>query len=306
MPLKLSYKLKTSVPVEVEGIVPHLLAGLSLAEIGRLDVWHGNERLPLAEAFSLAGNPSDGRLEFEGPLAGVHRIGAGMNGGRIDVAGSAGRHVGSQMIDGEIHVEGSVDDWLGAEMHGGAILVDGDAGDLVGSAYRGSVRGMTGGTIVVRRSAGDECGHTMRRGLVAIGGNCGQFAGINMIAGSLLVFGRSGQRAGAGMRRGTIGLFGPEISPLLPTFVRGYRGRPTALALLLHQTGRLGLPVGQLAERDCWLYHGDGLTGGRGEIWVLRRLTWPGSPPKQGAPASAHAPGTKPFSSASSGPRYFS
>ena len=268
MPLKLSYKLKTNVPVEVDGVVPHALATLSLPQIERLEISHGNEPLPLAEAFSVAGDPSDGRLEFTGSLAGVHRIGAGMTSGRIDLAGSAGRHLGSQMTGGEIHVTGSAADWLGAEMHGGLIHVGGDAGDLVGSAYRGSSRGMTGGTIVVCGSAGDECGHTLRRGLILIGKNCGDFAGINMIAGSLLVFGPAGRRPGAGMRRGTIGLLAAEPPPLLPTFARGYRGRPTVLALLLREACRLGLPAGELLENDYWLYHGDGLTGGRGEIWV--------------------------------------
>jgi hypothetical protein len=45
--------------------------------------------------------------------------------------------------------------------------------------------------------------------------------------------------------------------------------RPIVLALLLAEIRRLGLPMGNaLAEQDCWLYHGDGLTIGRGEIWV--------------------------------------
>ena len=146
--------------MEVDGIVPNTLAGMSLTAIERLEVQHGNERLPLAEAFTAAGDAADGRLEFVGELAGVHRIGAGMTSGRIDVAGSAGRHVGSQMTGGEIDVAGSAGDWLGAEMHGGSIHVGGDAGNLVGSAYRGSERGMTGGTILVAGNVGDECGHT--------------------------------------------------------------------------------------------------------------------------------------------------
>lgn len=269
MPLKLSYKLKTGVPVEVDGIVPSRLADLSQGAIERLEVQHGNQRLPLAEAFATTGNAADGRLEFSGDLAGVHRIGAGMTAGRIDVAGAAGRHVGSQMTGGEIHLAGSAGDWLGAEMHGGSIHVHGDAGHLVGSAYRGSGRGMTGGTIVVTGNVGDECGHTMRRGTIAIGGSCGDFAGINMIAGSVLVFGDCGARAGAAMRRGTIALLGPRAPRLLPTFQAACRLRPIVVGLLLAEIRRLGLPVAaELAEQEYWLFHGDGLMIGRGEIWV--------------------------------------
>jgi formylmethanofuran dehydrogenase subunit C len=269
MPLKLSYKLNTGVPVEVDGIVPNVLADLSLPEIERLEVQHGNERLPLAEAFSAKGDAADGRLEFSGELAGVHRIGAGMTAGRIDVDGTAGRHVGSQMTGGEIHLAGSAGDWLGAEMHGGSIDVHGDAGNLVGSAYRGSERGMTGGTILVAGNVGDECGHTLRRGLIAVGGSCGDFAGINMIAGSVVVFGDCGARVGAAMRRGTIALLGPRPTRLLPTFRQACRLRPIVLGLLLAEIRRLGLPVAaELSEQDYWLYHGDALTIGRGEIWV--------------------------------------
>jgi len=269
VPLKLASKLTPGVPVEVDGIVPNVLVELSLKEIERLGVQHGNQRLPLAELFAATGNAADGRLEFTGELAGVHRIGAGMTAGRIDVAGAAGRHVGSQMTGGEIHLAGNAGDWLGAEMHGGAIHVRGDAGNLVGSAYRGSERGMTGGTIVVAGNVGDEIGHTLRRGLIAVGGSCGDFAGINMIAGSVVVFGDCGARAGAAMRRGTIALLGPRPTRLLPTFRQACRLRPIVLGLLLAEIRRLGLPVAaELSEQDYWLYHGDALTIGRGEIWV--------------------------------------
>jgi formylmethanofuran dehydrogenase subunit C len=269
VPLKLAYKLKTGVPVEVDGIVPHALAELSLNAIERLEVQHGNERLPLAEAFAATGSAADGRLEFTGDLLSVHRIGAGMTAGRIDVAGPAGRHVGSQMTGGEIHLAGNAGDWLGAEMQGGSIQVRGDAGNLVGSAYRGSERGMTGGTITVAGNAGDEIGHTLRRGLIAIGGNCGDFAGINMIAGSVVVFGDCGVRPGAAMRRGTIALLGRRSPRLLPTFSQACRLQPIVLRLLLAEIRRLGLPVAaELTDQDYWLYHGDGLAIGHGEIWV--------------------------------------
>ena len=128
---------------------------------------------------------------------------------------------------------------------------------------------MTGGSIVVAGNVGHECGHTMRRGLLAIGGSCGDFVGINMIAGSVLVFGDCGARAGAAMRRGTIALFGPRAPRLLPTFQAACRTRPIVVGLLLAEAARLGLPVTTaLTEQDYWLYHGDGLTIGRGEIWV--------------------------------------
>ncbi|HTU24959.1 MAG TPA: formylmethanofuran dehydrogenase subunit C [Pirellulales bacterium] len=268
MPLELTYTLSSKLPVEIDGIVPNALSDLTLPEIERLQVQHGNGRLALADAFKIGGGAADEHLRFSGDLSGVHRIGAGMTSGRIDVVGSVGRHAGSQMVGGELHISGDAGDWLGAEMRGGSILVRGDAGNRAGAAYPGSERGMTGGAIAVAGNVGDECGHTMRRGLIAVGGNCGDFAGINMIAGSLVVFGECGARVGAAMRRGTIALLGPWPPRLLPTFRPSCRLRPIALALLLREIRRLGLPAApELGQAEYWLYHGDSLTIGRGEIW---------------------------------------
>ena len=177
------------------------------------------------------GRPGDGRIDFEGQLAGVHWIGARMSEGVIHVEGDAGRHVGSEMTGGEIHVSGSAGDWVGGELHGGLIHVRG-RGTSHRAAYRGSRRGMTGGTILIGGDVGNEIGHTMHRGLLAVGGGCGDFAGISMIAGTIFVFGPCGIRPGAGMRWGTIGLFASEPPKLLPTFRRGGRDRLLIVQLL--------------------------------------------------------------------------
>lgn len=267
--LQLTYKTQTHVPVEVEGITPEAVRGLSLAEIERLEVFHGNRKLPLGEFFSVAGDPSDESIAWHGDLSGVHWIGAKMTGGRMRVVGSAGRHVGSEMKAGEIIVEGDAGDWVGGELHGGTIHVHGRAGHLIGAAYRGSARGMTGGTILIRGDAGNEIGHTMRRGLIAIGGNAGDLAGFNMLAGTILIFGTSGIRHAAGMRRGTLGLFGAERPPLLATFRRACRFRPEALLLVLRHLQRLDFPVPEsLLAREFDLFNGDLIEGGRGEVLV--------------------------------------
>jgi formylmethanofuran dehydrogenase subunit C len=269
MPLRLTYKAVTSVPVEVEGLTPRALEKKSLAEIERIEVFHGNEKLPLAEVFSVAGRLDDGRVDFEGDLSGVHGIGARLDGGTIRVEGNVGRHLGSEMTGGEIHVAGDAGDWVGGEMRGGLIHVRGRAGNLVGAAYRGSKRGMTGGTILVEGTVGDEAGHTMRRGLVAVGG-CGDFVGINMIAGTILVFGPAGARSGAGMRRGTLGLFGGDRPVLLPTFRAGSLDSPLILRLIFRELARLGYPFdAALGDASFRTYHGDLVTVGRGEILVV-------------------------------------
>ena len=267
MPLTLVYTAQTTLPVEVEGLTPTQVRDKSLDEIRRLTVFHGNQKLPLADLFTLSGDAADGCLRFEGDLSGVHWIGAGMSEGSIHVAGPAGRHLGSEMTGGEIRVEGDAGDWVGGQMRGGRIRVRGRAGHLVGAAYRGSRRGMTGGTILIDGDAGDEVGHTMRRGSIAIGGACGDCAGYSLIAGSIYVFGKCGLRPAAGMRRGTLGLFGAEPTPLLPTFRRACRLRPDFLQFTFRELQRLGWSVPpELWQSEFVLSNGDLVTLGRGEI----------------------------------------
>jgi formylmethanofuran dehydrogenase subunit C len=267
--LSLSYNAKTSVPVEVEGITPDRLRERTLAEIERLGIRHGNRLVPLAELFTHSGDPSDGRIDYEGDLGGVHFIGHGMSGGTICVTGNAGRHLGAEMTGGVIRVEGNAGDWPGAEMHGGLIRIRGNAGDLVGAAYRGSRRGMTDGTILVGGNAGNEVGATMRRGIVAVRGSCGVAAGFNMVAGSILVFGDCGIRPGAGMKRGTIGLFGHAPFQPLPTFRRAGSFRPQFLRLIFRELTRLGFPADEgLLSGELSLYHGDLVALGKGEVWT--------------------------------------
>src|SRR6185369_16459041 len=106
MPLRLSLRAKTSVPLEVEDITPDAVRGKSLAEIEKLEIFEGNVKSRLADFFTVAGDPSDDVHEWEGDLGGVHWIGAKMQSGRVVIQGNAGRHVGSEMRSGEIHVLG--------------------------------------------------------------------------------------------------------------------------------------------------------------------------------------------------------
>ncbi len=269
MSLTLRFHAKTSVPVEIEGIVPDQIHNKSLAEIERLAIYHGNRKLDLAEMFSISGDPAKGRIDLEGELAGVHFIGSGMNRGEIHVHGNAGRHVGAAMNGGRIEVDGNAGDFTGCEMHGGLIHVAGNAGHKIGAAYPGSKKGMTDGTILIGGDVGSEVGASMRRGTLVVRGSCGDALGFNMIAGSIVVFGSCGARPGAGMRRGTLGLFGMAPTKLLPTFRAAGRFRPLFLRILFRELAHLGFPVDQgLLATDLLLSHGDLVSLGHGEVWM--------------------------------------
>jgi formylmethanofuran dehydrogenase subunit C len=269
MPIKLTYHLETSVPVEVEGLTPDWACDKSLAEIERFEIFHGNRKLALAEIFAVVGDASDKRFDFEGNLWGVHWIGAQMRSGQIYVHGPAGRHVGSEMRGGEIRVEGNAGGWAGCEMRGGLIHVQGNAGHLVGAAYRGSAKGMTGGTILVDGDAGNEIGLSMQQGVIAIGGAAGDMLGFNMADGTLFILGDCGIRAGAGMHGGTIAMFGPTPPPVLPSFRFDRTAQPEKLALLLHDLREKGLQADEtLQPAEVDIYVGDLVAEGTGELYV--------------------------------------
>ena len=270
MSLTLRYSSCTALPADIRTITPDRLRQRSLTEIERTEIVQGNRTVRLAELFRLSGDPSDGVIEFEGNLSGVHHVGAEMVDGRIVVRGNAGRHLGAGMSGGAILVEGDAGDWTGAEMKGGLIHIRGSVGDNAGAAYAGSRRGMTDGTIIIDGAGGDGVARSMRRGLVTIGGSCGEHAGFGLIAGTILVFGACGSYPGAEMKRGTIGIFGAEPPRLLPTFRRAGRFRPLFLRLIQNELERVGSSplLHKLPEVELTLYHGDLLSLGKGEVWV--------------------------------------
>jgi formylmethanofuran dehydrogenase subunit C len=265
--LKLTFRAPSAVPLELDGITPERVAGLTPLEVAKLPVQYGNRSEPLGAFFDVT--PDRDRLadlHFAGDTRNVKSIGAGMTAGSVFVEGPVGMHAGARMRGGSLVLDSRAGGWLGAEMSGGYIEVRGHAGDQVGAAYRGSRRGTTGGTIVVRGSAGDELGLLMRRGLIVVEGNCGEFAAASMIAGTLVLLGEVGQRCGAGMKRGTI-LTARELS-LPPSFRYACSYQPTFVPMVLAQLRALHLTVPPAFGGNLRCFRGDLLTGGRGEVLV--------------------------------------
>lgn len=264
MMFKLTLRTTTTLPLEVEGILPERTIGLSELELSKLPIRFGNKHEPLGEHFAI--EPSTlADLHFAGDTSRVKRIGTGMTSGSLLVEGDVGLHAGAQMAGGRIMILGTADDWLGAEMRGGQIEIRGNAGNQLGAAYRGSRHGMRGGTIIVFGSAGDEAGLLMRRGLIAVGGSLGRFAGASMIAGTIVALGGVGMQCGAGMKRGTI-IVGGEAPIMSSSFHYSCEMESAWLGLFAKQMIELGLEI-PLGMMQC--YRGDTLTGGRGEILLL-------------------------------------
>jgi formylmethanofuran dehydrogenase subunit C len=267
--LTLTLREVPAAPILADALCPNLLAGLSRPEIERLALWHGNRRAAVGELFAVSGAATDD-VRVVGDLARVAGLGAGMAGGRLTLAGTAGPHVGAGMRDGELVVEGDAGGWAGAEMRGGRLTVRGSAGRRLGGAYAGSRAGMGGGEIVVHGAAGEEAGAGLRRGLIAVAGRVGEAAGLNALAGTIVAFGALGAHPGAGMRRA--GIIAMTAAPLLPTYARACTYRPPFVRLCLRRLRELGLPVtDDQIEGRYTRWSGDGLELGRGEILILEK-----------------------------------
>jgi len=263
--LYLTLHTPPSLPLELDGVLPELLADLTIDEIARRSVQHGNRTEELGSFFTVTGDAMAGEMLVRGDCSRVKLIGSKMTAGRIVVDGDVGLHAGAEMKGGELIVRGNAGEWLGAEMAGGTIRVFGNAGHQAGAAYRGSRFGMRGGTILIHGNAGDEAGLLMRRGLVAVGGTCGSFAGASMIAGTLLAFGGVGRGAGSGMKRGTI-LAGTEPE-LGPGFRFSCEYRPTFLDVMLSQLRGLRFEPAIIQTVRC--FRGDLVNDGHGELLIL-------------------------------------
>src|SRR5438093_943192 len=97
MPLRLTLRAKTSVPLEVEDITPDTVRGKSLAEIENLEIFEGNVKTRLAEFFAVSGDPADEFHEWEGDLAGINMLA-----GNIFLFGDSGIRHGAGMKRGTI------------------------------------------------------------------------------------------------------------------------------------------------------------------------------------------------------------
>ncbi|MBA4187510.1 MAG: formylmethanofuran dehydrogenase subunit C [Planctomycetaceae bacterium] len=266
---KLTLRVPSSIPLELDGITPDHIANLSALEVAKLPVQHGNRTEPLGEFFTIGTDTfPKADLQFAGDTRNVKGIGAGMSSGFIYVENDVGMHAGARMSGGELVIDSGAGDWLGAEMRGGSIEVRGDAGNQVGAAYRGSRRGVTGGSIFIRGSAGDELGLLMRRGLIVVERDCGEFAGASLIAGTIALFGKPGLRLGAGMKRGTI--ITTREPELPPSFHFACEYRPSILHLIAKQLAAVGA-VPSFGKGFVRCYRGDVLTGGRGEVLVTNK-----------------------------------
>jgi formylmethanofuran dehydrogenase subunit C len=264
----LSFRLR-GVPedrLDVSQLTPNRLAGLSIAEIGKIVVGTAKSQLTAGEAFNITGKPGD-RMVFEGATGKLDFLGAGLDKGTVIVEGDAGFGAGREMSGGRLEIHGDAGAWLASAMTGGVVYVKGSAGGYVGGLRAGDRTGMAGGVVVVEGDAGDRVGERMRRGTIIGRGRCGTNAGARMLGGTIWAEQGLGIDPGVLMRRGT--LIGPAAEKMLPTFADTGRHDLVILRVLSRY---LTATLGRLAPRPLSgtvrKYAGDLATIGKGEILI--------------------------------------
>jgi len=256
--------------VDLRGLTPAALAGLSAAEVERLPLGHGNARWPLAEFFAVAPHTNEA-IVFDGDLARFDRVGWQMAGGRIQVEGSVGHYAGACMSAGELVVKGDAGLLAACEMAGGTLTIEGNVDDFAASTLPGSMDGMRGGLLVVKGNAGARFGDRMRRGTALVFGDVGDFVASRMVAGTIAVGGRVGAHPGYGMRRGSVVFASSEPAPSqLATFVPALASADVFWQLLSRDLAAHGGPFTGLASRRIERHLGDLAAGGKGELILLR------------------------------------
>ena len=256
--------------VDLRGVTPAALAGLSLNEVERLPLGHGNTTQPLADFFGIQSRPSEA-ISFVGDLSRFDRVGWQMAGGRIVVEGSVGHYAGGCMSAGELVVHGHAGELAACEMAGGTLTVEGNVGDFAASTLPGSMDGMRGGSFVVKGHAGVRFGDRMRRGSAIVFGDVGDFLASRLVAGTIAIGGRAGAHVGYGMRRGSVVFAGGSSAvPVAETFVAAVADADVFWQLLARDLQRHGGPFAGLASMRIERHLGDSAVGGKGELIFAR------------------------------------
>lgn len=268
---RLQLHTQPALRVDAAALQPAALAALAPAAVEALALPHGRGTLALAELFRVeAVDAGEGAslLQIEGDLGRFDRIGAGLAGGRIEVAGTVGDLAGAGMTGGTLAIRGDAGDSAGCAMAGGRLEIDGRAGDYAASARPGDMDGMKGGVLRIGGGAGARLADRMRRGTVVVFGDVGDYAASRMVAGTLALAGRCGAHLGYGMRRGSIVFAGPRPAAG-PTFVPLHSNADVFWQLLARDLAAFGGPFAGLAQRAPERAAGDRAVDGKGE------LLWP-------------------------------
>jgi len=252
--------------LDLSPLVPHLLAGKTVAEIERIELQTTRYRVTAGDVFRVrAGDAA--QICLDGASDRLDHVGHAMSGGEILVDGDVGAQVGRLMAGGRLTVRGDAGPFAASGMKRGLIEIRGAAGERLGAPLAGEMAGMRGGVVIVRGRAGERAGDRMRRGTIIIEGEAGPYAGSRMIAGTLIVLAEAGALPGYLMKRGTI-VLGGGCGKIPPTFVDCGVYQILALRLLAGLIDPYSKRGAALLKRPLQRLAGDMAVLGKGEIFI--------------------------------------
>jgi formylmethanofuran dehydrogenase subunit C len=255
--------------LDLSPLVPHLLAGKTAAEIGKIELQTTRTPVAVGELFRVHMGDA-AQIRIEASCERLDRVGHAMTGGEIVVEGTVGAQAGRLMRGGSLVIRGSAGPWAGSAMTGGQLEILRDAGDHLGGPFGGETVGMRGGAIVVRGGAGARAADRMRRGTIVVEGRCGAYAGSRMIAGTLVLLRRAGPLPGYLMKRGTI-VLGGDCEELSPTFIDCGIHALVTMRLIADFIAPFSRRAGASLRAPLRRYAGDMAVLGKGEIFVGTR-----------------------------------
>ena len=265
MTLVLTSRGRPEQRLDLSPLVPHLLAGKNAAEIEAIAIQTTRVRVTVGDVFRLRMGDAQ-RIRIENACDRLDQIGAGMNGGEIEVIGDAGIQAGRLMSGGRLTIRRNVGPWAASGMKSGLIEIAGSAGERLGGPLAGEVSGMRGGVVIIRGDAGARAGDRLRRGTIIVEGDAGDHAGSRMIAGTLIVRGTAGALPGYLMNRGTIVL--GEGARLSPTFADCGVHDLVAMRLMADFIKPYSKGAAALLNRPLRRLAGDMAVSGHGELFL--------------------------------------
>jgi formylmethanofuran dehydrogenase subunit C len=253
--------------IDVDGVTPDKLAGLSERDIASLSIRRGVTKVALGELFDVSGTVGD-TLVFAGTTDKIDNVGTGLKSGTVIADGNVGAYAGRKQKNGRLTIKGSAGDYLASKLAGGLVTVSGNAGDFVGGIKPGEKFAMAGGTVVVDGDIGSRAGDRMRRGTIIVKGKVGDHAASRMMGGTIWTEGGFGNDPGPLLRRGT--LIGPSAEKLLATFTDSGRHDLVILQIMWRHLDReLGPLAPQRPPEMIRKLSGDMAEMGKGELLLL-------------------------------------
>jgi Formylmethanofuran dehydrogenase subunit C len=266
-PLVLTLRTDPDERLDLSALVPHRLSDKTAAEIGKLELQTGRQRITVGDIFRVrAGDPQ--RVRIEGGTDRFDQVGQDMAGGEIVVEGDVGNQAGRLMTNGRLIINGNAGRWAASGMQGGQVEIAGSAGDRVG----GPLAGEMGGDARWRRGGQRRCRRTRWRSFAPWhhrGGRSGwRLRRCGMIAGTLIVRRAAGPLPGYLMRRGTVVLAG-GCDELSPTFLDCGVHDLVAMRLMAAFVADYSAAAGAALRAPLRRLAGDMAVLGKGEVFCV-------------------------------------